>query len=67
MVKEDTSRVERFIRQAVIDDIKRFGVDGVTAMIDDMRRSGFSEKADLVEIILRQHLSGTVVTNQEEG
>ncbi len=67
MAKEDTRRVERFIRQAVIDDIKRFGVGGVTAMIEDLRRSGFSEKADLVETILRQHLSGPVATNQEQG
>ena len=62
---EDKSRVERYLRQVVIDDINTVGVGAVKAMVDDLRNSGFLAKADLVEMILKDELPEDLV--EDEG
>lgn len=63
-MEEDKSRVERFLRQVVIDDINTVGVGGVIAMVDDLRSSGFLAKADMVEMILREELPDDLVADE---
>lgn len=55
-MEEGKSRVERFLRQVVIDNINTVGVGGVIAMVEDLRSSGFLAKADLVEMILKEEI-----------
>ena len=64
-MEEDKSRVERYLRQVVIDDINTVGVGAVKAMVDDLRNSGFLAKADLVEMILKDELPEDLV--EDEG
>ncbi len=63
-MEEDKSRVERFLRQVVIDDINTVGVGGVIAMVQDLRSSGFLAKADLVEMILKEELPEDLVSDE---
>ncbi len=66
-MEEDKSRVERFLRQVVIDDINTVGVGGVIAMVEDLRSSGFLAKADLVEMILRDEVPDDLVANEDSA
>ncbi len=63
-MEEDMSRVERYLRQVVIDDINTVGVGAVKAMVDDLRNSGFLAKADLVEMILKDELPEDLVSDE---
>ncbi len=63
-MEEDMSRVERYLRQVVIDDINTVGVGAVKAMVDDLRNSGFLAKADLVEMILKDELPEDLVADE---
>ena len=63
-MEEDKSRVERYLRQVVIDDINTVGVGAVKAMVDDLRNSGFLAKADLVEMILKDELPEDLVADE---
>lgn len=66
-MEEKKSRVERFLRQVVIDDINTVGVGGVIAMVEDLRSSGFLAKADLVEMILKEELPGELIANEDSA
>ena len=57
MVKEDQSKSKNFLRQIVIDDIKRLGTSAVRVMAEDLRKAGQVEKAELVDSLVNEYIS----------
>ena len=60
MNKEDQSKVESFFRQIVVDDIKKLGINAVHAMAEDLRESGYVEKARLLDLLVKEYNSRQV-------
>jgi hypothetical protein len=55
MYKPDKSKIEYFFRQIIADNIKKLGVNAVSAMSLDLRKSGYVEKADLIDFLVEEY------------
>lgn len=55
MNNRDRSKVENSIRQIVFDDIRRLGIEAVKVMAQDLRRSGYLEKASLIDLLIAEY------------
>jgi hypothetical protein len=56
MNKPDIRKVNSLIRQIVWDNIKQLGIDAVEVMSHDLRRSGYTEKANLIDTIVKEYV-----------
>ena len=56
MNKPDIRKVNSLFRQIVWDNIKQLGIDAVRVMSRDLRRSGYTEKANLIDNIVNEYL-----------
>ena len=57
MHKEDKSKIDYLFRQIVIDNIKKLGTNAVSVMAADLRKSGYVEKADLIDLIVEEYVT----------
>ena len=62
MTKLDRSKIENLYRQIVADNIKKSGVNAVIAMAVDLRKSGYVEKADLLDLLIKEYKSRMSLT-----
>jgi len=55
MNNKNVKNIEYFYRQIIADNIKKLGIDSVIAMAKDLRKSGYIQKADLVDLLIREY------------
>ena len=54
MNERDRRKSGDFFRQAVIDNIKKLGLGAVKVMAEDLRRSGYYQKAELIDSLVKE-------------
>jgi len=57
MNNPDRTKVESSTRQIVFDNIKKLGIEAVKVMAQDLRRSGYLEKANLIDLLISEYAS----------
>jgi hypothetical protein len=67
MYKPDKHNIENFFRQIITDNIKKLGVNAVRAMSFDLRKSGYVEKADLIDFLVEEYISHMISDGSENG
>jgi len=54
---KNRNNLEYLYRQIIADNIKKLGIDLVIAMARDLRRSGYIQKADMVDLLIKEYTS----------
>jgi hypothetical protein len=67
MYKPDKHSIENFFRQIITDNIKKLGVNAVRVMSLDLRKSGYVEKADLIDFLVEEYISHMISGSSENG